>query len=102
MQCDQARLGNKGHWRVRCLRTGCEFEALQTLPLSYYDCTPLGNTISRCTADVETVPTLFTTAAAGGAVASSGGGPGGTSGATVLVGVVRLGTIAAAMLALSP
>jgi ATP-binding cassette subfamily B multidrug efflux pump len=78
------------------------FAHLQTLPLSYYDRTPLGDTISRCTADVETVSTLFTTAATGGAVASSGGGQGGTSGATVLMGVVRLGTIAAAMLALSP
>ena len=78
------------------------FAHLQMLPLSYYDRTPLGDTISRCTADVETVSTLFTTAAAGGAVASSGGGQGGTSGATVLMGVVRLGTIAAAMVALSP
>src|SRR6267142_6073720 len=78
------------------------FSHLLTLPLSYYDRTPLGDTISRCTADVETVSTLFTTAAAGGAVASSGGGQGGTSGATVLMGVVRLGTIAAAMVALSP
>src|SRR5262245_9020807 len=78
------------------------FAHLQTLPLSYYDRTPLGDTISRCTADVETVSTLFTTAATGGAVASSGGGQGGTSGATVLMGVVRLGTIAAAMIALSP
>jgi ATP-binding cassette subfamily B protein len=78
------------------------FAHLQTLPLSYYDRTPLGDTISRCTADVETVSTLFTTAASGGAVASSGGGQGGTSGATVLMGVVRLGTIAVAMLALSP
>lgn len=78
------------------------FAHLQTLPLSYYDHTPLGDTISRCTADVETVSTLFTTAAAGGPVASSGGGQAGTSGATVLMGVVRLGTIAAAMLALSP
>jgi ATP-binding cassette, subfamily B, multidrug efflux pump len=77
------------------------FAHLQTLPLSYYDRTPLGDTISRCTADVETVSTLFTTAA-GGAVASSGGGAGGTSGATVLMGVVRLATIAAAMVALSP
>ena len=58
--------------------------------------------LSRCTADVETVSTLFTTAAAGGAVASSGGGQGGTSGATVLMGVVRLGAVAVAMLALSP
>lgn len=78
------------------------FAHLQTLPLSYYDRTPLGDTISRCTADVETVSTLFTTAASGGAVASSGGGQGGTSGATVLMGVVRLVTIAAAMVALSP
>jgi ATP-binding cassette subfamily B protein len=78
------------------------FAHLQTLPLSYYDRTPLGDTISRCTADVETVSTLFTTAAAGGAVASSGGGQGGTSGATVLMGVVRLGTIAAVLVALSP
>jgi ATP-binding cassette subfamily B protein len=77
------------------------FAHLQTLPLSYYDRTPLGDTISRCTADVETVSTLFTTAT-GGAVASSGGGASGTSGATVLMGVVRLATIAAAMVALSP
>jgi ATP-binding cassette subfamily B protein len=78
------------------------FAHLQTLPLSYYDRTPLGDTISRCTADVETVSTLFTTAATGGAVASSGGGQGGTSGATVLMGAVRLGTIAVALVALSP
>ncbi len=78
------------------------FAHLQTLPLSYYDHTPLGDTISRCTADVDTVSTLFTSAAPGGAVASSGGGQGGTSGATVLMGIVRLGTIAAALLALSP
>ena len=60
-----------------------------------------GDTISRCTADVDTVPTLFTTAVAG-AVASSGGVASGTSGATVLLGVVRLATIAATMVALSP
>jgi len=77
------------------------FSHLLTLPLSYYDRTPLGDTISRCTADVETVSTLFTTAVAG-AVASAGGGASGTSGATVLMGLVRLGTIAAAMVALSP
>src|SRR4029453_6912608 len=40
--------------------------------------------------------------AAGGAVPSTEGGRSGTSGATVLMGVVRLGTIAAAMVALSP
>ncbi len=79
------------------------FAHLQTLPISYYDRTPLGDTISRCTADVETISTLFTTAgAASGAVASSGGGAGGTSGATVLMGIVRLVTIAAAMVVISP
>jgi ATP-binding cassette, subfamily B, multidrug efflux pump len=77
------------------------FSHLLTLPMSYYDRTPLGDTISRCTADVETVSTLFTTAVAG-AVASSGGVASGTSGATVLLGVVRLATIAAAMVALCP
>ena len=34
---------------------------LQRLPLSYYEQTPLGDVISRCTADVETVDTLFST-----------------------------------------
>src|SRR5918996_4287544 len=77
------------------------FSHLLTLPMRYYDRTPLGDTISRCTADVETVSTLFTTGVAG-AVASSGGVASGTSGAMVLLGVVRLATIAAAMLALSP
>jgi ATP-binding cassette subfamily B protein len=77
------------------------FSHLLTLPIRYYDRTPLGDTISRCTADVDTVSTLFTTAVAG-AVASSGGVASGTSGATVLLGVVRLATIAAAMVALSP
>ncbi len=78
------------------------FAHLQTLPISYYDRTPLGDIISRCTADVETVSTLFTTATGSGAVASSGGGAGGTSGATVLMGAVRLVTVAAAMVVLSP
>jgi ATP-binding cassette subfamily B multidrug efflux pump len=78
------------------------FAHLQTLPLSHYDRTPLGDTISRCTADVETVSTLFTSATIGGAVASAAGVASGTSGATVLLGVVRLATIAAAMVALSP
>src|SRR5262245_58978815 len=77
------------------------FAHLQALPLSYYDRTPLGDTISRCTADVETVSTLFTTAAAGGGVAA-GSGQAGTSGATVLMGSVRLGSIAAASAAPRP
>src|SRR5918992_395779 len=77
------------------------FAHLQTLPLRYYDHTPLGDTISRCTADVDTVSILFTTAA-GGAVTSSGGVVSGTSGAVVLLGVVRLASIATTMVALSP
>jgi ATP-binding cassette, subfamily B, multidrug efflux pump len=77
------------------------FSHLLTLPMSYYDRSPLGDIISRCTADVETVSTLFTTAVAG-AVASSGGVASGTSGATVLLGVVRLATIALTMVTLSP
>jgi len=36
-------------------------DRLHRLPLSYYDRTPLGDMISRCTADVETVDTLFST-----------------------------------------
>ncbi len=36
---------------------------LQRLPLGYYDRTPIGDIISRCTADVETVDTLFSTGA---------------------------------------
>jgi ATP-binding cassette, subfamily B, multidrug efflux pump len=78
------------------------FDHLQAVSLSYYDRTPLGDTISRCTADVDTVSTLFTTATIGGAVASAAGVASGTSGAAVLLGVVRLATIAIAMVALSP
>jgi ATP-binding cassette subfamily B protein len=78
------------------------FAHLQRVSLSYYDRTPLGDIISRCTADVDTVSTLFTTATIGGAVASAAGVASGTSGATVLLGVVRLATIATAMVALSP
>ncbi len=33
---------------------------LGALPLGYYDSTPVGETMSRCTADVEAVNTLFT------------------------------------------
>jgi len=35
------------------------FAHLQKLPTSYFDKTPLGDSISRCTADVETIDTLF-------------------------------------------
>jgi ATP-binding cassette subfamily B protein len=37
------------------------FAHLQHLPLGYHDRSPLGDVISRCTADVDTVDTLFTT-----------------------------------------
>ena len=35
------------------------FEHLQKLPLRYYDHTPIGDAISRCTADMDTIDTLF-------------------------------------------
>lgn len=67
--------------RVRSARIAAH---LQRLPLSYFDQTPLGEIISRCTADVETVDTLFST------------------GAINLVGnLVRLATALAAMVILS-
>jgi ATP-binding cassette, subfamily B, multidrug efflux pump len=57
---------------------------LQRLPLAYHDRTPVGDSISRCTADVEAVDTLF------------------SSGAINLVGnLVRLATALGAMLLLS-
>jgi ATP-binding cassette, subfamily B, multidrug efflux pump len=57
---------------------------LQRLPLGYYDRTPIGDAISRCTADIETINVLFTSGLA--ALAAE---------------LVRLVTIAATMLALS-
>jgi ATP-binding cassette subfamily B protein len=58
---------------------------LQSLPLSYHDKTPLGDSISRCTADVDTIDTLFSSGVAG-----------------LVTDLVRLVTIAAAMTILSP
>ena len=61
------------------------FAHVQRLPISYFDRTPLGDVISRCTADVETVDTLF------------------SSGVSQLVAnLVRLIFVAAAMVVLSP
>jgi len=37
----------------------CLFAHLQTLPLSYYDRTPLGDTISRCTAPLSCSCSVF-------------------------------------------
>ena len=61
------------------------FAHLQRLPLSYYDHTPLGDVISRCTSDVETVDTLFSTGVS-----------------TLLLRLVQLFAAFAAMVSLSP
>jgi len=58
---------------------------LLRLPLSYYDLTPRGDAISRCTADVETVETLFTTGVA-----------------SLITRLAQLVTAAVAMFVLSP
>jgi ATP-binding cassette subfamily B protein len=61
------------------------FAHLQRLPTSFFDRTPLGDVISRCTADVETLDTVF------------------SSGVAVLVAsLVKLVTVGVAMLVLSP
>jgi len=41
------------------------FGHLQRLPVRFYDRTPIGDVISRCTADVETIETVFSTAVIG-------------------------------------
>lgn len=61
------------------------FAHVQRLPASWFDHTPLGDVISRCTADVDTLDTVF------------------TSGIAALVAnLFRLVAIAAAMVILSP
>lgn len=61
------------------------FSHLARLPVSYLDETPVGDTISRATADVETIDTLF------------------TDGITTLVGqAVSIVAIAVAMVVVSP
>ncbi len=61
------------------------YNHLQALPVSYYDENPLGDIISRCTADVDTVNTLFSTGLTG-----------------LLMDTLRLLTVFIAMIALSP
>lgn len=61
------------------------FGHLQRMPASYYDRTPLGDVISRCTADIDTLDTVFTSGVA-----------------TLVANLFRLVTIAGAMIALSP
>ena len=61
------------------------FDHLQRLPASYFDHTPLGDAISRCTADIDTLDTMFTSGVA-----------------TLVANLFRLLTIAAAMIILAP
>jgi len=61
------------------------FAHLLALPTDYHDRTPVGDAIARATADVETIDDLFS-----------------SSVATLLGESVRLATVAAAMLVLSP
>jgi len=60
------------------------FAHVQRLPTSYFDRVPVGDTISRCTADVDTLDAVLSSSAA-----------------LVLANLVRLVTIAAGMVALS-
>jgi len=61
------------------------FGHLQRLPASHFDHTPLGDAISRCTADIDTLDTMFTSGVA-----------------TLVANLFRLVTIAAAMIILDP
>lgn len=61
------------------------FDHLQRLPAGFFDRTPLGDIISRCTADIETLNTVFTSGVA-----------------TLVANLFRLVTIAVAMVLLSP
>jgi ATP-binding cassette subfamily B protein len=61
------------------------FAHLLALPASYHDVTPIGDSISRATADVEAIDDLFSSSAA-----------------TLLAETVSLATTLAAMTALSP
>lgn len=69
---------------LRALRVRL-FDHFLRLPASYFDRTPLGDAISRCTADVDTLDTVFTSGVA-----------------SLVANLFRLVTIAAAMLLLSP
>ena len=61
------------------------YRHLQQMPIRYYDQNPLGDIISRCTADVDTIDTLFSSGVAG-----------------LVTDLVRLVTVSFAMIALSP
>ena len=61
------------------------FRHLQSLPIAWFDRTPLGEAIARCTSDVEAIQTMFSTGVS-----------------NVLIDLARLVTIAVALVALSP
>jgi len=61
------------------------FAHLMALPIAFHDTTPVGDLISRCTADIETVDTLFSTGVS-----------------TLIANMVFVATALVAMLALSP
>src|SRR3546814_9943941 len=72
---------------LRALRDlrGRLFGHLQRLPARYVETTPLGDTVSRCTADIDTIDRLFSSGIA-----------------SLVADLVRLVTIKVTMLVLSP
>jgi ATP-binding cassette subfamily B protein len=61
------------------------FGHLQSLPIPWFDRTPLGEAIAHCTSDIEAIQTLFTSGVA-----------------SVVIDMARVVTIAAALAVLSP
>lgn len=61
------------------------FAHLQSLPIPWFDRTPLGEAIAHCTSDIEAIQTLFTSGVA-----------------SVVIDMARVVTIAAALAILSP
>ena len=68
-------------------------EHLSKLPMSYYNRTPVGDTISRLTSDVETVSTIFSPA---------GGGGGGGGFNNLPTNLFKLSGVLIAMFTISP
>ena len=61
------------------------FSHLQSLPIRWFDRTPLGEAIAHCTSDIEAIQTLFTSGVA-----------------SVVIDMTRVITIVAALVSLSP
>ncbi|MFN8633685.1 MAG: ABC transporter ATP-binding protein [Chloroflexota bacterium] len=61
------------------------FAHLQSLPIRWFDRTPLGEAIAHCTSDIEAIQTLFTSGVA-----------------SVVIDLTRVVTISAALVTLSP